>query len=68
VGSRASRRAFPVRTGQEEADGYAHRHLLPPSSSPGELAALVWLIIVINAWNRMGITGRLVAGEYEPSA
>ncbi|HXP21711.1 MAG TPA: carboxymuconolactone decarboxylase family protein [Streptosporangiaceae bacterium] len=33
-----------------------------------ELAQLVWLIIVINAWNRMGITARLVAGEYDPAA
>jgi AhpD family alkylhydroperoxidase len=32
-----------------------------------ELSQLVWLIIVINAWNRMGITARLPAGEYEPS-
>jgi len=33
-----------------------------------ELSQLVWLIIVINAWNRMGITARLAAGEYDPSA
>jgi AhpD family alkylhydroperoxidase len=33
-----------------------------------EMSALVWLIIVINAWNRMGITARLAAGEYDPSA
>jgi AhpD family alkylhydroperoxidase len=33
-----------------------------------ELSALVWLIIVINAWNRVGITARLTAGEYDPSA
>jgi AhpD family alkylhydroperoxidase len=33
-----------------------------------ELAQLVWVIIVINAWNRMGITARLAAGEYDPSA
>ncbi len=35
---------------------------------PAELAQLGWLIIVINAWNRMGITARLPAGEYDPSA
>ncbi len=33
-----------------------------------ELSQLIWLIIVINAWNRMGITARLTAGEYDPSA
>jgi AhpD family alkylhydroperoxidase len=33
-----------------------------------ELSQLVWLIIVINAWNRVGITARLAAGEYDPSA
>jgi len=33
-----------------------------------EMSQLAWLIIVINAWNRMGITGRLAAGEYDPSA
>src|ERR1700735_2838410 len=33
-----------------------------------ELSQLIWLIIVINAWNRMGITARLAAGEYDPSA
>ncbi len=32
-----------------------------------ELAQLVWLIVVINAWNRVGITGRLAAGEYDPA-
>jgi AhpD family alkylhydroperoxidase len=36
--------------------------------SAAELSSLVWLIIVINAWNRMGITARLPAGEYDPSA
>jgi AhpD family alkylhydroperoxidase len=35
---------------------------------PAELSQLIWLIIVINAWNRMGITARLAAGEYDPSA
>lgn len=33
-----------------------------------ELSQLIWLIIVINAWNRMGISARLAAGEYDPSA
>jgi AhpD family alkylhydroperoxidase len=33
-----------------------------------ELSQLVWLIIVINAWNRVGITARLAPGEYDPSA
>ena len=33
-----------------------------------ELSQLAWLVIVINAWNRMGITARLAAGEYDPSA
>jgi AhpD family alkylhydroperoxidase len=33
-----------------------------------ELAQLAWLIIVINAWNRMAITARSVPGEYDPSA
>jgi AhpD family alkylhydroperoxidase len=33
-----------------------------------ELAQLIWLIIVINAWNRIGITARLAPGQYDPSA
>jgi AhpD family alkylhydroperoxidase len=35
---------------------------------PAELSQLAWLIIVINAWNRMGITARCAPGEYDPSA
>jgi len=35
--------------------------------SAAELAQLSWLIVVINAWNRVGITGRLRAGEYDPA-
>src|SRR6476646_10000293 len=29
-----------------------------------ELARLIWLMIVINAWNRIGIAGRLEPGHY----
>jgi len=31
-----------------------------------ELARLIWLMIVINAWNRIGIAGRLEPGHYTP--
>lgn len=31
-----------------------------------ELARLLWLTIVINAWNRIGIAGRLEPGHYTP--
>ena len=32
-----------------------------------ELAQLIGLIICINAWNRVGVTGRLEPGHYDPS-
>jgi AhpD family alkylhydroperoxidase len=32
------------------------------------LAAATWIIITINAWNRMAIASHLQAGEYEPEA
>jgi AhpD family alkylhydroperoxidase len=31
-----------------------------------ELARLLWLMIVINAWNRIGIASRLEPGHYTP--
>lgn len=31
-----------------------------------ELSQLLWLMIVINAWNRIGIAGRLEPGHYTP--
>jgi AhpD family alkylhydroperoxidase len=31
-----------------------------------ELAQLIWAITAINAWNRIGVAARLLAGEYEP--
>ncbi len=35
---------------------------------PGELAALIAATAMINAWNRVAITTRMVAGRYEPRA
>lgn len=32
-----------------------------------ELAQLIGLIIMINAWNRVGVTGRLEPGHYNPA-
>lgn len=32
-----------------------------------ELAQLIWAIVTINAWNRIGVTTRMRAGEYEPA-
>jgi AhpD family alkylhydroperoxidase len=32
-----------------------------------ELAQLIGLIIIINAWNRVGVTGRLEPGRYNPT-
>jgi AhpD family alkylhydroperoxidase len=32
-----------------------------------DLAQLIGLIITINAWNRVGVTGRLEPGHYNPS-
>ena len=34
---------------------------------PGELAHLIWQIAAINTWNRIAISTRQRAGEYEPS-
>ena len=33
-----------------------------------ELAQLIALILTINAWNRIGVTTRLVPGSYKPTA
>jgi alkylhydroperoxidase family enzyme len=33
-----------------------------------ELAGLIVAITTINAWNRFGVTSRLVPGHYEPAA
>jgi len=30
----------------------------------GELARLLWLMVVMNAWNRIGIASRLEPGHY----
>ncbi len=32
-----------------------------------ELAALIWAIVVINAWNRIGVTTRMEPGHYQPA-
>ena len=32
-----------------------------------ELAQLIWTITIINAWNRIAITSRMVPGSYQPS-
>jgi AhpD family alkylhydroperoxidase len=31
-----------------------------------ELAQLIWAIVVINAWNRVAVTVRMLSGEYQP--
>ncbi|MFC4533867.1 carboxymuconolactone decarboxylase family protein [Sphaerisporangium dianthi] len=36
--------------------------------SEDELAKLIWAVIVINAWNRVGVTSRLAPGHYHPSS
>jgi AhpD family alkylhydroperoxidase len=54
-----------VHDGHVPDDIYAHA---AAEFDVAELSQLIWLIIVINAWNRMGITARLTAGEYDPSA
>jgi AhpD family alkylhydroperoxidase len=33
----------------------------------GGLAAATWIIVTINAWNRVAIAGHEPAGEYEPA-
>jgi AhpD family alkylhydroperoxidase len=35
--------------------------------SSGELAQLIWRITIMNAWNRIGVTTRMVPGEYQPA-
>jgi len=35
---------------------------------PDGLASATWIIITINAWNRVAIAGHEQAGEYEPEA
>lgn len=34
--------------------------------APEELAALVWRIAIMNAWNRIGVTTRMEPGRYRP--
>src|SRR4051812_1706488 len=34
---------------------------------PQELAQLIWVATIINAWNRIVITSRMVPGSYQPS-
>lgn len=34
--------------------------------SEPELAQLIWAIVTINAWNRVAVATRMLAGEYEP--
>lgn len=35
---------------------------------PAELAALIWRIAIMNAWNRVGVTTRMEPGKYQPRA
>ncbi len=35
---------------------------------PAELAQLIWSITIINAWNRIAISTRMVPGSYQPQA
>jgi AhpD family alkylhydroperoxidase len=35
---------------------------------PNELAQLIWTITIINAWNRIAVTSRMVPGSYQPKA
>ena len=32
------------------------------------LAAATWIIVTINAWNRVAIAAHMQAGDYEPEA
>jgi AhpD family alkylhydroperoxidase len=34
---------------------------------PKELAQLIWCVTIINAWNRIAITSRMVPGSYQPA-
>lgn len=34
---------------------------------PDEMAHLIWRIAIMNAWNRIGVTARLIPGSYQPS-
>ena len=34
--------------------------------SDEELAGLIWVVTVINAWNRIAITTRMEPGHYQP--
>jgi AhpD family alkylhydroperoxidase len=53
------------------SDGHAPDHvydLVRSHLSEKELAELTWLIAAINAWNRVAISMRSVAGSYRPPA
>lgn len=46
----------------DETYDEAARHFTEP-----ELAGLIWVVTVINAWNRIGVTTRMEPGHYEPA-
>src|ERR1700744_4897299 len=47
--------------GSDEGGGNAAKH-----SGDAQLMALVWVIAVINAYNRMNVTLKVPAGSYQP--
>jgi AhpD family alkylhydroperoxidase len=53
-----------VADGQVPDDVYAEAERHFP---PAELAQLIWQVVIINAWNRVAITTRMVPGSYQPA-
>jgi AhpD family alkylhydroperoxidase len=51
------------------ADGHVPRDVFDQAAEhfdEGELAQLIWAITVINAWNRVAVSTRMLPGKYTP--
>jgi AhpD family alkylhydroperoxidase len=53
---------LPTSNVPDEVYEEAARHF-----EPKELALVIWAVTIINAWNRIAITSRMVPGSYQPS-
>lgn len=53
---------LPTSSVPDEVYAEAARHF-----EPKELSLVIWAATIINAWNRIAITSRMVPGSYQPS-
>jgi AhpD family alkylhydroperoxidase len=53
---------LPTSNVPDEVYEEAARHF-----EPKELSLVIWAVTIINSWNRIAITSRMVPGSYQPS-